>query len=191
MCGMTNTAQQISARLESCFAHSGFAEPGVDAVREAAGVSLRTLYKYFPSREDMVVGALDHRHRRYLDGLTEGVPDGPGPAPIHHMIERVAAWMTDEASTGCLFLSALAAHPGSAAIQAAVARHKAETRAVLAEFAQRAAPALSEARRGAIADALFVMHEGQVAASATCGAESAANAAHSLADTILTERMTQ
>ena len=61
---MTDTARLIAARLESCFVSRGFLEPGVDALRDAAGVSLRTLYKYFPSREAMVIGALDHRRNR-------------------------------------------------------------------------------------------------------------------------------
>ncbi|WP_367180608.1 TetR family transcriptional regulator [uncultured Ruegeria sp.] len=43
----------------------GFAGPGVEALRAGADVSLRTLYKYFPSREAMVVGALRHRDRVY------------------------------------------------------------------------------------------------------------------------------
>lgn len=191
MCGMTDTAQQISARLESCFARLGFAEPGVDTVRDAAGVSLRTLYKYFPSREDMVIGALEHRHRRYLDHLAEGLPDEPGSAPLHHLVDRVADWMTEEASTGCLFLGALAAHPDSAAIQKTVARHKSEIRDVLAGFADRAAPNENANRRQAIANALFLMHEGQVAATATCGAKTAADAAHRLATTLLIEKVMQ
>ncbi len=191
MCGMTDTAHQISARLETCFARQGFAEPGVDTVREAAGVSLRTLYKYFPSREDMVIGALEHRHRRYLDHLTAGLPDGPGPAPLHHLTDRVAAWMMDEASTGCLFLSALAAHPDSDAIRKTVARHKSEIRDALVGFADRAAPDEGADRRRAIANALFLMHEGQVAATATCGAKTAAEAARQLAATLLIEKVMQ
>ena len=78
---MTDFATHIATSLEACFVERGFVEPGVDALRDAAGVSLRTLYKYFPSREAMVVGALDHRHERYLSFIVEEAPADPG-API-------------------------------------------------------------------------------------------------------------
>ncbi len=55
---MRDTATKIAAGLERAFAARGFSEPCVDDLREAAGVSLRTLYKYTPSRDAMVRMAL-------------------------------------------------------------------------------------------------------------------------------------
>ena len=46
---------KIAEGLECAFASRGFAEPSVDDLRDSAGVSLRTLYKYMPSRGDMVI----------------------------------------------------------------------------------------------------------------------------------------
>jgi AcrR family transcriptional regulator len=48
------------------FAKHGFAEPNIETLRKATGVSLRTLYKYVPSRDVMILRALEHRHRRYM-----------------------------------------------------------------------------------------------------------------------------
>ena len=42
---MTDTKTKIAAGLEQAFAARGFAEPSVEDLRDAAGVSLRTLYK--------------------------------------------------------------------------------------------------------------------------------------------------
>jgi len=150
---MTDTATLIASRLEACFVDRGFVEPGVDALRDATGVSLRTLYKYFPSREAMVIGALNHRHNRYLGFIEEGVPDS-GPASIEHVFGRIEEWMKGECGTGCLFLNALAAHPSNSEIRDTVIRQKDDTRSLLGRCSGR--PEL--------ADALFLLHEGATAA---------------------------
>jgi len=185
MSAMTEIADDIAARLEETFAARGFAEPGVDALRQAAGVSLRTLYKYFPSREAMVLGALEHRHRTYLAALVAELPAGPGDAPIHHLVERLGAWMADRSPRGCLFVQALAAHPASGTIRAAVVRHKGETRAVIAECVRRARPGLDDEAGARLTDSLLIVHEGQTALSASLGAEAATAAARSAITALL------
>lgn len=161
----------IGGRLAATFAARGFAEPGVAALREAAGVSLRTLYRHFPSREAMVAGALDARHAAYLAWLEEGRPDESGLTPVAHVFNRLATWMATHAPTGCLCVQALAAHPGNATIGAAVRRHKAKTRDLLAARCEAGGYAYP-----ALPDALFILHEGQTAASVTAGPEMAHHA---------------
>ncbi|WP_249218750.1 TetR/AcrR family transcriptional regulator [Falsirhodobacter algicola] len=119
---------KIAAGLERAFAANGFAEPSVDTLRDAAGVSLRTLYRYFPSRADMVLAALEHRHRRYLAFVFDDLPDGRDAAR-DALFTRVGDWMEGEASHGCLFHGAVAADPGSAALRDLLSRHKDEVAA--------------------------------------------------------------
>lgn len=140
---------QIASRLEQMFVRRGFAEPSVAELRDASEVSLRTLYRRFPSREAMVVGALEHRHRRYLAFLAEGEPE-PGAASIAQLFDRLESWMREQSPGGCLFVNALAAHPENAGIRTLVDRHKQEIRSVLAR----------RAGRPDAGDALFLLHEG-------------------------------
>ena len=63
---MLDIQNQIDAGLERAFAKHGFAEPNIETLRKATGVSLRTLYKYVPSRNVMILRALEHRHRHLL-----------------------------------------------------------------------------------------------------------------------------
>ncbi|QFS81264.1 Transcriptional regulator, TetR family [Roseivivax sp. THAF40] len=122
---MTDTMTKIASGLERAFAARGFAEPSVEDLRDAAGVSLRTLYKYTPSRADMVLAALEHRHTRYLGHLFDDLPDAPDAA-LDALFDRVGGWMASEAAHGCLFHGAVAAEPGSDRLWALLARHKAE-----------------------------------------------------------------
>lgn len=162
---MTDFATHIATRLEACFVERGFVEPGVDALRDAAGVSLRTLYKYFPSREAMVVGALDHRHERYLSFIVEEAP-ADGPAAIAHLFGQIEIWMEGECGTGCLFLNALAAHPSNAEIRETVARQKEATRSLLGHCSGRPD----------MADALFLLHEGATGAWPLLGGDAVRSA---------------
>jgi len=130
---MTDIQEKIAAGLEQAFASHGFAEPNVDTLRDAAGVSLRTLYKYLPSRADMVMAALEHRHRRYMEHVLDDLPADPGEARSA-LMERVGAWMQTEAAHGCLFHGAVAADPENPAVRALLTRHK-------HEVAERAAAA--------------------------------------------------
>lgn len=125
---------KIAAGLERAFAEQGFAESSVEALRDAAGVSLRTLYKYTPSREDMVYAALEHRHQRYLHHLFADLPADRNLA-ADALIDRIGRWMSQEASHGCLFHAAVSAAPGDERLRSLLETHK-------AEVARRAADAL-------------------------------------------------
>jgi|TARA_R110002072_G_scaffold11668_18_gene52352 AcrR family transcriptional regulator len=148
---MTDTITKIAAGLEKAFAKNGFAEPSVEDLRDAAGVSLRTLYKYAPSRAVMVRTALEHRHRRYIAQVFTALPDD-GEVALAAIIERIAEWMKREATHGCLFHAAVAAAPHDQQLRALLERHKAE----LAERAARA----SNLRGRAVALDLTLIIEG-------------------------------
>lgn len=122
---MTDIQNQIDAGLERAFAKHGFAEPNIETLRKATGVSLRTLYKYVPSREKMILRALEYRHRRYMAHVfseTEKVDR----VPLTTIVDRVAQWMKAETTHGCLFHAAVAFAPQDEELRALLHRHKAE-----------------------------------------------------------------
>ena len=125
---MTDTQSKIAAGLERAFAARGFAEPSVEDLRDAAGLSLRTLYKYTPSRAEMVLAALENRQQRYLALVFDDLPQTPADA-LEAILARVGKWMETETSHGCLFHAAVAADPGSDSLRALLTRHKAEVAA--------------------------------------------------------------
>ena len=120
---MTATEEKIAAGLERAFAQHGFAETDIETLRAQADVSLRTLYKYFPTREARMLAALEHRHRRYLDLVATDLPTEPGEA-VSELFDRIGDWMAVEASHGCLFHAAVAAAPGNRALREMLARRK-------------------------------------------------------------------
>ena len=116
---------KIAAGLEQAFATRGFAEPSVEDLRDATGVSLRTLYKYAPSRDAMTRIALEFRHQRYIRHVF-GDSSDTGQQSLSVTLDRIAEWMRIEASHGCLFHAAVAASPGDTAMRALLGRHKSD-----------------------------------------------------------------
>lgn len=151
--------RQISACLETAFSTYGFTQPNVSMLREITQTTLKTLYKYFPSKEDMIVAALTHRHERYLAFLEEGCPTVQNTLEaqsqaIYHVFHRLALWLTQYAPTGCMSLQALSSYPNNEIISNAVTAHKADVRRWLTQLTQNAA----------LADTLYLLHEGMSAA---------------------------
>ncbi|MEQ3670638.1 TetR/AcrR family transcriptional regulator [Pseudophaeobacter sp.] len=122
---MTDLQNQIDAGLERAFAKHGFAEPNIETLRKATGVSLRTLYKYVPSRERMILRALEHRHRRYMVQVFPETEKADQVA-LATIVDRVAHWMKAETTHGCLFHAAVASAPQDEELRALLGRHKAE-----------------------------------------------------------------
>lgn len=178
--GMETTKSKIARTLEAQFAEMGFAAPGVDALRSGAEVSLRTLYKYYPSREAMVIGALEHRNQIYLDWIAGG-PDH-GAAHVLHVFRRLGDWLDQVTNTGCLFLNAVAAYPEDPKVREAAARHKESVRQ---EFEARVARVAPSADAEAVSHGLMTIHEGQTSRAMIGSPCAATGAALSLARALL------
>ncbi|UOE81524.1 TetR/AcrR family transcriptional regulator [Vibrio splendidus] len=157
--------EQIAASLEVAFSQQGFAEPSVAQLKTTCNVSLRTLYKNFPSKEAMIVGALEHRHQRYLSLLLEDSPRS-GYQAITHIFNKLQQWMEEYAPHGCLSMNALAAFPDNELINQAVIEHKKEVQALMAKQSQR----------DDLASELFLLHEGVSSAWPVLGKEAVASA---------------
>jgi AcrR family transcriptional regulator len=122
---MTDIQNQIDAGLEQAFARHGFAEPNIETLRKATGVSLRTLYKYVPSRDVMILRALQHRHCRYMAHVFSET-ENADRLPLATIVDRVAQWMKTETTHGCLFHAAVASSPQDEDLLRLLNRHKAE-----------------------------------------------------------------
>lgn len=155
-----DTKTRIAGDLERAFATLGFAEQGVEALRAEADVSLRTLYKHFPSREAMIVGALKHRDKTYAAWVAGG-PD-TGADHVLYPLVRLGDWLGRVANTGCLFNNALAQYPDSVQIAQVVRDHKAW---LAQEFPKRLAHVAPGRDTGNLGAVLFILHEGMTEVS--------------------------
>jgi AcrR family transcriptional regulator len=79
--------EDVALRL---FAEKGFDHVTVEEIAAAAGVSSRTFFRYFRSKEDVALGPALELHRLLLAALDERPPGEPVLDVLRHAVERLA-----------------------------------------------------------------------------------------------------
>ncbi|MDV6212713.1 TetR family transcriptional regulator [Rhodococcus erythropolis] len=81
--------QQLSDVAVDLFAEHGFERVTVEQVAAAAGVSVRSVHRYFPAKEDMVVGPL----AAYGEDVRDALEDRPAGEPVMASLHTAFATM--------------------------------------------------------------------------------------------------
>lgn len=148
----------VKSALELFYYH-GFHATGVEQIRAVAGVSKKTLYKYFPSKDELIVAALNCRHLFFIDKMTTFLERHPVAARPEAYLQFLLEWGQEPTFNGCMFVNAIAeyAEPSSKPFQIARA-HKAGVLALLVHYCRDANVAEAEA----LASKIFVLGEGVI-----------------------------
>ena len=168
--------ERILETADRLFYRQGIRVVGVDTVAAEIGISKRTLYNYFPSKDDLIVAYLSRRLRPIE------VSDGPPAEQILEDFDRLERAMRSDGYRGCPFVNAVAelADPTHAAHQIAVA-HKEKRRALFRSLLVR----LNVSDPGALATQLMILGEGAVAQALVHGDPKMARAAREAARVLL------
>jgi AcrR family transcriptional regulator len=68
------------------FSHRGIRAVGVNEVTERAGVATATLYRHFPSKDELVLAFLDVREQRWTKDLIEAGAMRRGSNPQERLL---------------------------------------------------------------------------------------------------------
>jgi AcrR family transcriptional regulator len=154
----------------------------VDTIAEAAGVTKRTLYYHFPSKEALIAAYLEARDgaiRLVIDGMVARLEHAPAER-ILAMFDHLEQWFQTPAYRGCPFNNAVAEDTGPEALEI-VRRHKAVLRGWLSEQAQLAG-ARDPKRLGA---ELLLLVDGALNGALVFGSAEPARTARRVAETLL------
>ncbi len=134
----------------------------VDAILERAGVSPATLYRAYPSKDDLVAAALRRRHERWIEVWDEVIADAEDDEgrlfAVFGALERFrdlpggARW--------CAFLGTAAEHSDPPAPLAAALTE--ETTALRRRLTELAEPLVDDHARG-LAEELLLVISGELA----------------------------
>jgi mycofactocin system transcriptional regulator len=116
------------------FSRHGFVETTVDEIAEAAGIARRTLFRYYPSKNDLVWGDFDARLARLEAWLDSAPDDRPLLETLRDAVVRFNALAPDEVASHRQRMSLLLYVP---ALQAHSTLRYARWRGVVARFAAR------------------------------------------------------
>src|ERR1700733_13816724 len=105
-------SERILETADLLFYGQGIRAIGVDTIAAEIGISKRTLYNYFPSKDDLIVAYLS---RHFIEARTS---DRPLLEQILHYFDWLERWFASDTFRGCPFVNAIAelsdaAHPGA------------------------------------------------------------------------------
>lgn len=143
------------------FATHGYHGVGVDRIKDQAGVSKMTLYKYFPTKDALIEGVLELRDTRLRASLEAAVAAVEGGRErIRAVFDWHERWFRQPDFHGCLFIKAADEFPqADAAVRQLSRVHKNHVRALLHAILEAAGARAPEALAGmllVILDGLIV-----------------------------------
>lgn len=105
---------QILTTAFELFKENGFFATGVDQIMRTAEVSKRTLYKYFPSKNDLIVAVLEYYRKSYRDKVNDLLEQGQKTSKdkILAIFDDAMTWFDDANFHGCLAVNAMSEFSG-------------------------------------------------------------------------------
>lgn len=92
--------KEITEAAERLFVERGYEATTIEHIAEAVGMSRRTVYRYFSTREDVVLGKFDVVVAEVLDVLRRRPVDEPVWASLRQSFEPLVVHLDDAGNTG-------------------------------------------------------------------------------------------
>lgn len=123
---MTNKKEILLAKATELFMQGGYTAIGVDRIVAEAGVAKMTLYKYFPSKADLILAVLVQRDHAFRTSLMAAADkETTFTNKIHALFIWHDQWFRRKDFNGCMFINAAAEyHDRKSPIHKMSAQHK-------------------------------------------------------------------
>jgi AcrR family transcriptional regulator len=173
--GKAEMAERILETTDRLFYRQGIRAIGVDTITAETGISKRTLYNYFPSKDALIAAYLSRRIQPIA------ASDAPPAEQILAVFERLERTFASRGFRGCPFVNAVAElgdHPARG-----IAKHFKESRRV---WFREKLTELGARDPDGLATQLALLVDGAIAAALVQGDAAMAGAAREAARTLLT-----
>jgi len=175
---------QTAARL---FYQCGYRAIGVDTIATKSGIGKMTLYRHYPSKDDLIVAYLQNSNEIFWNNFEQITKDASTPREkLLAFFESLQNYVKTPACYGCPFLNVATEYPETDYPGHKVAiEHKQSVRARFRQLANEAGAHNPEV----LADQLFLLMDGAYMASRMFGAKNPAShvvsAAKALIDALI------
>jgi AcrR family transcriptional regulator len=169
-------AERILAAADELFYTQGIRAVGVDTIAAEAGVSKRTLYNYYPSKDALIAAYLTARFKAVAPS------DAPAREQILGAFDRLERLFADGSFRGCPYVNAVTelGDPKHAASKIAV-QYKEQRRSWYRALLER----LGVKDPDGLATQMQILAEGALAASLVRGDPALARSARAAAEVLL------
>lgn len=104
--------EQLIQTAVALFAKNGIHATGIDTIVEQSGVTKKTLYAHFRSKEELVLAALRHYDGQFRNSFMRQV-ETKGRTPKARLLavfDVAEAWFSQQNFYGCMFINAVGEH---------------------------------------------------------------------------------
>lgn len=109
---MSEARARLLRTASELFYAEGLHSVGIDRIVATAGVTRATLYRHFPSKDDLVVAYLTQAHDALQSRAEAAGGEGVSPADVVRSVGRaIADDLQGSGFRGCAFLNAAAEYP--------------------------------------------------------------------------------
>jgi AcrR family transcriptional regulator len=108
--GQDSGRERLSRAAYELFSHEGVRAVGVDAVIARAGTAKMTLYRNFPSKDDLIIDFLRRREQLWTRDWLEAESTRRGQNPREQLLaifDAFAEWFARPDFEGCSFLTTM------------------------------------------------------------------------------------
>jgi AcrR family transcriptional regulator len=156
---------QTAARL---FYQHGYRAVGVDTIAAESGIGKMTLYRHYPSKDDLIVAFLRDSDENFWQYFEQSTQDAPTPrGKLLAFFSALQNYTLSPECYGCPFINIAVEYPepGYAGHQVAV-EHKESVRTRFRQLASKAGASQPQA----LADSLLLLMDGAYMAARMYGA---------------------
>lgn len=166
------------------FSEHGFHATGIDTLLAKAGMSKRTLYTYFRSKEELILAVLRHKDGLARNQFMANVGRG-GTTPEKRLLavyDTAEMWFKQKDFFGCLFINAVGEYAeADSPIRQVSIEYKKLMRTYLLGLCQQ----LGIAQPEELADGLALLLEGAIVTAQVSGNAAAAKTAKKVAKILI------
>jgi AcrR family transcriptional regulator len=161
--------------LDACyelFSHRGIRAVGIDEVVARSGVAKATLYRHFPSKNDLIIAFLDQREQRWTRNFVEAEVLRRAEEPEQRLLaifDIYDEWFHREDFEACSFVNVLLELGRNHPAGAASIRHLEQIRSMVRRFAEDAGLHESDA----FVQSWYILMKGSIVAAAEGDAHAA------------------
>jgi AcrR family transcriptional regulator len=178
-----DTRKKLLDATERLIYAGGIHATGMDLIVKSSGVARKTIYRYFPNKDELVAEALRMRDVRWMRWFIDGSRRADTPAGrLLETFAMLEQWFFTPDFRGCAFINA-AGEIGdlSNPIREVATQHKVNLRAYLLQLAEE----YGADDPGELAEEFLILIDGAITLALVMGNRDAARKAQNLARKLL------
>lgn len=166
------------------FNEYGYHATGIDRILAESGVSKATLYKYFRTKDELILAVLQQRHDQVIQAIEQAIARASegGQSPPLAIFDVLDSWFRSDSFFGCNFINASAEYAeADNPIYVYAAHHK----ATIQQLVEQSLETYGKRRRKTLAAQLALLVDGAIVRAHTFGERTAALLAKDMAEHLL------